>query len=452
MLVALALTFVPFFAVAPATSAYVACGASIGDPYVEGPGHDHAAPSQHALGTTNMERIAHLDPPRSFAGVTFGPAVLTEAPLAHHAAALGLDDEGHADGARFGEVDVRGDYAALAATSSPLGVWIIDITSPAAPAIVGRWNGPANGYITDVKWSTGGEALYASVQGGSQVGMFLIDARDKTAPATADFVSVQNGVHMMGVWSDAPGTDRVFGATGYSNGVFPYLATGDLPLKRFVALPPIGGLTAHDVWTDGEAGKVLLYVANSFAGWRILDVMDPLVAIPLASWNGDPALYMHTIRAEVRDGQRIVYVSPEYFYGTSTRVATFYAFDATDPDAITPLGTWQNPGGKPAGNLLFSTHNFQLVNGTVYLANYHGGVWALDASAPTSIASSGYYLPHDHTVTGPPGSWPTSQVAPSSWDVVLRDGRMYVGDITGGLYVLHRTCDALGPGGPTSRG
>lgn len=453
VLILVSAAFVPLFATAPASTLAPSCGAAIGDPYVVGPGHDHADPAHHALWTQNMEMVGHVDPPPRYGGIEFAPAVLETEVIEHHEG-LFLDDEGHAQGARFGEVDVHGTFAALAATSSPNGVWIVDVADPSAPAVVGRWNGTTSGYVTDVKWSTGGEAIYASIQGASSSGMFLIDARDRTAPVTADQVVVQNGVHMIGVWSDASGVDRVFGATGASNGVFPYLATGDLPVKRFIPLPPITAVTAHDVWVERDTllDRVVLYVANSYAGWRAFDVTVPGSAVPLLAWNGDSALYMHTIRAEVRDGQRIVYVSPEYFYGTSTRVATFYAFDATDPNAISLLGTWQNPGGKSAGNLLFSTHNFQLVDGTVYLANYHAGVWALDASAPATIASSGYYLPHDHTVTGPPGSWPTSQVAPSSWDVVLRDGLMYVGDITGGLYVLHRTCDPVGPGGPTSRG
>ncbi len=445
------------------------CNDPIGDPMQEGATHDHRVGSQHDAGDANVDFVAFLSPPPSWDGIIFGPPIIEESIpeddrglFEHH------PDDGHGHdhdaqgshgtgGARFGEVDVRDGYAALAAISSPIGVWIVDVHDPAAPALVGRWNGPSGGYVTDVKWTSGGGALVASVQGSSQSGMFLIDASDKTQPKTSEFLAVEGGVHMMGMmqYLPVPGADVVFGATAYSNGVFPAVVTGDLPVKRFIALGRIPGIVAHDVWLtrDPLTLRTIMYVANSYGGATAFDVTDPTHPDRLGSWAGDGA-YMHTVRAAVVGASRYVFVSPEYFFGTSSRVATLYVLDATDLEGSwSVVGTWRNPGGHAAGNLVFSTHAFQVVGSKVYLAHYHGGVWTLDVTAPAAPATLGHHMTNDHP--SPPGGaigWPVDYTVPSAWDVVLDQGHQYIGDITGGLYVLRYRCDETGPGGPTSVG
>lgn len=454
LLAPLALAF-PLLVASSAPLLATGCDAPLGDPFPGGAGHDHRDPAQHAFATSNVEKLSHVDLPRFAtdagvgAPVLAGPVVMDDA----HDAAVAEAAQAGVGGALFGEVDLFGDYAALAVIGSPIGVWILDVSDPASPAALGRWTGPASGYVTDVKWSSDGTALYASVQAGSQVGVFLIDARDRTAPVTLDFEAVANGVHMIAVQTLSPGVDVVHAATAYANGIFPFLAA-PASVPALAPLTPISGVTAHDAWVtvDDLTGRTFLYVANSYGGVRILDVTNPLLAVPVASWAGISGHYMHSVRAEVDDGKRIVYVTPEYFFGTSTTHGKMYVLDATDLASVRVIGSWGNPGGHPGGELWWSPHNFQLVDDTIYLAHYHGGVWVLDASDPAAIAARGYYLPHDHRYTGGPTSWAAFQYAPSDWDVALKDGRMFVGDISGGLYVLRYACDAQGPGGPTSRG
>ncbi len=166
-------------------------------------------------------------------------------------------------------------------------------------------------------------------------------------------------------------------------------------MKAFAKLNPVTGVTAHDVWitADPIATKTILYVANSYGGVVAFDVTIPAAPSRLGAGNGESGLYMHTVRAMTSGGARTIVLSPEYFYGSAMRPGTLYALDATDFANIRLVGTWTNPGRDAAGNLVFSPHDFQFVNGTVYLAHHHGGVWTIDASDPAAMRTRGYYLP-----------------------------------------------------------
>lgn len=436
--------------------AALGCDASVGDPLGVPSGHNHQDPAQHAQTTTNLEFVGHLNFPPSLDGVTFTAPVL-DGPVVpedlHHIRAAYENSIG---GATFGEVDVLNDHAVVAAISSPLGVWITDVSDPANPAVVSRWTIAGGGYVTDVKWGGTGNVFYASVQGSSKSGLYVVDASDKAAPKTIQFVPVPSGVHMIAVYPQTPLVDVVYGATGTSAGLAVVLVEHGLPHKAVRLLPMVTGIVPHDIWLDLDVltGQILLYVANSYGGAVIMDATIPGAPVEVGRWAGVPGLYMHTIRAsvDVLTQKRTVFVSPEYFFGSSSRPGTIYALDWTDLDRPTLAGTWTNPGGHAAGQLTWSTHNFQLVDDKIYLAMYHGGVWVIDVSDPANMVTRAYHLPHDHTFSGWGGWWAVMSYVPSVWDVVVYEGREYVGDITGGLYVLHYTCDETGPNGPTSRG
>ncbi len=119
---------------APRTPA-AGCEAAIGDPLVDGAGHDHANPAQHALATSNYEKLGHLNP-RDVSDLELRAPVVDEAGIPagdRHDLDL-VRSAVDADGRIFGEVSVvamdvaiegtalvhDARYAALAGVSYPL--------------------------------------------------------------------------------------------------------------------------------------------------------------------------------------------------------------------------------------------------------------------------------------------------------------------------------------------
>jgi hypothetical protein len=110
--------------------------------------------------------------------------------------------------------------------------------------------------------------------------------------------------------------------------------------------------------------------------------------------------------------------------------------------------TWVNPAGRAGGNLRFSPHNQQIVGNKIYLSNYHGGVYVLDATAafqgqdvrPSEV---GFYVPHG--TPNRPLYQPTSEPVipffstflgnrPTLWDAVFYKGYVLTADWHGGFY------------------
>ncbi|MHB8604009.1 MAG: LVIVD repeat-containing protein [Thermoplasmatota archaeon] len=431
------------------------------DVFPEGTGHDHSANTQHAFASA-IDLVGHTDP---------GPAVASPIPRVGIRAdldAVGADSSG----AEFGEVDVLNGYAVQAVISAPSGIVIYDVSDPANPVAVGRWNANAGGYATDVKWSGDGNSVYVSWQeGGASVdGIHVLDATDKTHPTevSKSFVGNSVGVHMMAVEHVALSVDIIYGFTAYGGGTLVYAstlltATAGLPtaVHRLALLATWSKSDApHDGWLydDPLANKTLLYMADGTNGIAIADVSNPLQPTTVGRWQGAGApyaFYSHTIRAEVKDGHRWVFISPEGgAFGLGTNVPScVFVFDATDLAHIALVGGWSAPGSHLAGTFFFSTHNIQLVGDRVYLAHYHGGVWVLDARDPAHLATLGYYEPASHTTTaGGRFGLAIEHAIPGVWDVTVNRGRIYASDISGGLYVLHYAGDTVGTGGPTSVG
>ena len=95
-------------------------------------------------------------------------------------------------------------------------------------------------------------------------------------------------------------------------------------------------------------------------------------------------------------------------------------------------------GNNHAGS--FSLHNFQIVDGKVYIAMGHGGVWVVDISTPEKQSNPvplGSYYPHEPRRDGESYS-----IYP--WDVVVHDGYMLTAEGNTGLYVLHFAADPAG--------
>ena len=181
-------------------------------------------------------------------------------------------------------------------------------------------------------------------------------------------------------------------------------------------------------------------------GVWVVDVRDPAQPRTLGTWAGEDALLWdgkaHTTMATLLDGRRVVVTVPEY-----ASIPAVFVLDATDYAAMRLLGEWQPHADGDYGDdpRLFSTHNFQVVEGKLYMAMYHGGVWVLDLRDPARIEVLAYHLPGAPEGGTPPGGpGPCAGCVPDTWDVVVHKGYVLAVDIPTGLHVLHLHGDPAG--------
>lgn len=364
-------------------------------------------------------------------------------------------------------VDAKGDWLFVGAYGLAAdvdgGLWVFDITNPAQPRLTGQFRMAGNvggdrslEATEDANWVVlGTEAITCGNHLNPFLpGLYLLDVRDKANPKLADYVP-DTGVHSVMVHRVA-GKDYVvtLGADAFGKNIRE-IDAGSGKFKE-VGVVPI----AHDgtIADDPALGHPVLYVAN-VDNLQMYDFSDPSKPVRLGSWSppagGDH--YVHAVAVDWVEGRRILAVESEDW---TSAPSPLWILDATDFADLELLATWTNPAGAPANakqsgsSLAFSTHNPRLENGTVYMAHYHGGVWALDvrtlakARAPEVM---GYYLPHeDHGGYRPQSSssllplpaYPICEggfqfdESPNTMDVEVRNGIVYAADIHTGLYAL----------------
>ena len=257
---------------------------------------------------------------------------------------------------------------------------------------------------------------------------------------------------------------------------------------------------AHDTFIDDDpiTGRTYLYVAAGFdTGFVVYDVTDPANPTgPLAEWDLTPGCetdwYSHTIDVTYRGSRRYVTMPAELFnipgfgeqseedqqegcgkvQGNGDRPGPMWIVDASDFGALgrasdddaelqrrseaALVTTWTNPAGRPAGNLMFSPHNQQIVGDRIYLSGYHGGVTVLDASGAFAGRGErpqevGLFVPagqperplYDADVDPViPFVSSFGFIRPNVWDMYVYRGHILTADMTGGFYSLQYEGDA----------
>ncbi len=396
--------------------------------------HDHADVGLHALSTPSLARVAF----NSLGG-------------------------GGATFASFAEIDLFEDVAVVSAVlqgDTPRGaIVMVDLSDPAAPKRLGFATIADAAHPLDVKFDEKGEYVYASASGQ----IFAFDVRDRAAPQPRGaMLPTGSACHMsaLGVVADV----EYFFCTGDPVGLSVYrvmsladarvlvpVGRSDVPGGPDVSGSPTRALGApHDMTFqhDPVTGDPILVVSNRGFGVRILDVRDPTNPVQLGRWHGEGADYfsdhLHTAMVTVVNGTRYVIVSPEIL--TAGTPPAIWFLDATDYRALDLVAEWTAPNDHPSPGFTFTTHQWQVAEGRIYLGYYHAGVWVLDIPTildtpfrddPSRAEVLGYYLPHEPPVIA-------GSMTPNVWDVTLRNGLMFVTDINGGLYVLHYVPDEIG--------
>ncbi len=396
---------------------------------------------------------------------------LSEHTITNNIDLVGRDPVG-ADGlppGPLGEIDVAGHWAFVAVFN--VGFAIIDLSDPKNPTTVSVVEiptppSPAFGkYTADLKTDATGDWVFLAMEVSATPGVLIYDVRDKANPELAGFwpePGLLLGCHMV-EYGVIDGEEYLFCApldnAIYIGQLMPPTPTGHrevVQVARFAPHTPkfveenlAAGADApgqhvsghHDMtfMEDPLTGTPMLYVSFWSLGLRFVDVSIPALPLEVGSWDGEGAAKydgnIHTTMAFESEDRRIVVTVPEV-----ANPPAMFVLDATDFSDVKVLSEWMAVDDYGPQYGTFSTHNFQIVEGKVYMAHYHGGLWVLDIStaekqaAPEPVAS---YLPHEPRPDG-------QDYSVGAWDVVVWNGYMLTADGNGGFYVLHRAGDPAG--------
>jgi hypothetical protein len=334
-------------------------------------------------------------------------------------------------------------------------------------------------------------------------GIEVVDASDPTNPQRAQILPVASvgGVHTAR-WHEIPDGPGEREPGQYVFGIANRQGTqsvGGIDISRFdpdgpARLEPLSRIEigeTHDTFIQNDPdGRTYLYIAGGYdKGLEVYDVTSPSKPKHVARWDLTPECnddwYSHTVDVVHRNGKRIVTMPAEVFTsvaqtdaekqagcgniaGNGDQPGPLWILDATDfsklaapgsTDAVikqksndTLIATWTNPAGRAAGNLTFSPHNQQVVGDRIYLSDYHGGVFVLDAAGafagkeerprelgyivPNGEASNEEARPLAGAQCPAPCAAPRTRGRSSIWDMVFYKGYILAADQVGGFYSL----------------
>jgi hypothetical protein len=377
----------------------------------------------------------------------------------------------------LGEIDTAGDHAYVAVFN--VGFAIIDLTDPAQPEMVSLFEiptpmGPLGRYTADLKVDASGDWVFLAMELSEYPGVLIIDARDRANPVLAGFwpqpgllagchmieyaviaeqeylfcAPLDNAVYVGLILPEAGGVREIQtiarwvpNSPGYVEREAEHLTTDP---ENFPFRYVISGHQDMTYQPDPLTGAPTLFVSFWNLGLRIVDVSIPAVPIEVGFWDGIGANgyrgNFHTAMAFESEGRRIAVAIPE-----GPDPPAIFILDATDYAEPVLLSEWSalpsftdSEGDNHAGS--FSLHNFQVVDGKIYIAHGHGGLWVIDVSTPEKQADPepvGSYYPH---MPRPDGE----DYAIYPWDVNIYKGYMLNGEGNGGFYVLHFAGDPAG--------
>lgn len=291
-------------------------------------------------------------------------------------------------------------------------------------------------------------------------GIVMIGVQDPANPTFEDWVSQPAvGPHSVGsqeidgvVYATASVTNLVHSASYYTiftidnNKLVPYTVI------RTPGTPPPTALNGHtDVFIQKHpvTGATLAYLANWDAMY-VYDISSP-VATELARWADGDAGNMHTTFPFPEMVGDKVYMVAAQEVGEPTDLPSgwVYILDITDPATPTEVSRWTLPI-KPKwddGGLQFSPHYVAILNTTLFVSNYHGGLWAVDISDIAHPVAIGIFVPDRDSPTGFGGA---ESFGPSIEDVIVdQDTKLLTTwDNAGGVYTLKFHDDMASPPAP----
>jgi hypothetical protein len=394
------------------------------------------------------------------------------------------------------EFQIHGNLAFVSMFHPTAGVAILDLSEPAHPRQVGRFD-TGTAYVNDVEISPDGRWMFIPtspletrendpVDGGTNTigdyGIQVVDVSDPTHPTLATvWYSPDLDPRRIPVppAADPNAGPRQALGMGYHrvdleeiNGVL-YAAGASLGFPRIDILrfdtAPVPRLSLastyisdntmdpnvdhssgpnghgiHDVTFDPDPldGFPLIAISHWRSGAHFLDASDPANPRYLGRWNefryegGN----VHNVEFTAIEGRRIAVAVPEYPTGSPTQGSIEF-IDITDFAAPANLGVWTLPGEYPnhgdapaTKNHVFSTNRVLLREGLLFDAHFHAGVIVLYVSSLAKAAS-----PEMLGFVVPQGEARVPyfgiEANPFVYDAIPRGSYLYYTDLTGGFHV-----------------
>jgi hypothetical protein len=318
-------------------------------------------------------------------------------------------------------------------------------------------------------------------------GIVLIDIHDPAKPTYADFdPSPGFNLHSVSTASVDNVTWIVGSELGIAHGAsyFVFDNIQDTPLgpklvriANFDSPPATKGEGTSVGITNGHTDvvmakhpvtkKTLAYVADWEGGVLTLDFTVPQAPVLIGMWtppgsdptsdltnappNGffDSGPCYHNAVHEVLpaedawDGKHIIFAGQEcpMKVDLKTPGGQVFVIDDTDPAAPKTIGEWHLPGDTGVWTVEYqaSPHYLALHNRTLFISDYHAGVWAADVSTAELLKSPpsiGVYLPA-MTPLFAPANPDKNFGSPMDEQVdVFPDGTIVINEDTTGLYVV----------------
>ncbi|HVL47690.1 MAG TPA: hypothetical protein VM889_03950 [Candidatus Thermoplasmatota archaeon] len=291
-------------------------------------------------------------------------------------------------------------------------------------------------------------------------GIILVSLADPTNPKLVDFKpqpvigphSVSSALVDGKVWAMASVTNLVHEASYYTFFHVEDTAGGTLRPVHLIQVPGHPGPTKLNGHVDVSVAKhpmtnkVYAYLANwdALYVYSIGGVVHELVGM----WADGRAGAVHTTLPlpQLRDGRHYTLVGQEVGEPVELPSGWVYILDTTDPAKPVEVGRWTLPiKPKWGGGLMFSPHYVEVVNETLFVANYHGGLWAIDITNQSDPRAIGIFVP-DRLSPKPIGG---KAPGPSVGDVIAApDGTLTVWDAGSGIYQLRFDATMPAPRAP----
>lgn len=283
-------------------------------------------------------------------------------------------------------------------------------------------------------------------------GIVMVGIQDPTTPTLEDWVSQPViGPHSVGsqmidgvLYATSSVTNLVHEGSYYSifeistvNGVSKLVPRHEI---RTPGIPPPTALNGHtDVFLHKHpiTGATLAYLANWDAMY-VYDISVPGTALEVSVWKDGNRGSVHTTFPfpYLVDDKQYLIVGQEVGEPVDLPSGYVYILDVTDPANPTEMGRWTLPV-KPKwdnGGLMFSPHYVSVLNDTMFVSNYHGGLWAVNIGDMTKPQASGIFVPPYDS----PNPWREGSYGPGLEDVIIdyTNGVLTTWDYSGGVYQL----------------
>lgn len=362
---------------------------------------------------------------------------------------------------QYNEVDVCGDWAAVASFAGNRGFTLVNITDTSAPRVAAQYATASTNW--DVRFSPNCELVFVGMElGALEPGTLEVPAQQVAGVHDAG----RGGVLVVDVSTPSALVRESYNEVGSVHNLFSadvggetYVITNTGVISKLVGEPGSRSLEtvatiprSHDVHVMPHPVTGHPYLFTGSDGLSIYDFADPAAPEMIANLELPPGHTMgheQTPAPSMIDGRWILMGAGECQCGLPD---PYSIADITDPSEPVYLGSWMMPGDFSDHNeatafYTFSSHNIAIrEDGRVALANYHAGTWVIDISTQerqTNPVTLAFHLPAQFNMSPPPGGVENSAAmqrslpySPFVWGgAFAHDGTLLVADLNTGLYL-----------------